>query len=197
VKPPIAVAGYQVLPDDLQWSGPLPRSVVIERIIASAGTWVKIGDPLFVVRGASGPVTFWSTFVGQIETLGYQSGQTLKQGRPLLALAVSGWLFRLNARMPFDTGVLLSSGEPGPHGPAGQIARLLVTVDKSGSRPVPWRTNCLLYVPEGRREISAIYEQPGMRSGTASVTVTIRRGRRPPLSYHAPRGVGANGRLRT
>lgn len=196
-KPPIAVAAYAVLPDDLQWSGPLPRSVVIDRIVATVGAWVKIGDPLFVARGVSGPVTFWSTFIGQIGALGYQSGQTLKQGRPLLTIAVSGWLFRPMARMPFDTGVLLTSGEPRKHGPAGQKPRLLVTTDKAGSRPAPWRASCLLHVPEGRHEISAIYEQPGLRFGTASITVTIRRGRRLPLSYEAPRSIGRSGKLRT
>jgi TIR domain len=197
-KLPTAVVGYHVLPEELQWSGPLPSSVVIDRVVARAGAWVKIGDPLFIAKGVNGPVTFWSTFIGLVETLGYQSGQTVLKGRPLLTLGVSGWLYRLNARMPFDTGILLTGGEPARHLDAtGQGSRLLVMVDNASSRPVPWRSSCLLYVPEGRHTISAIYEQPGMSFGAASVTVTIRRGRPVPLSYEAPRAAGHAGRLRT
>jgi len=197
-KPPIAVAGYQALPDELQWSGPLPRSVVVEHVVAKPGQWVKIGDPLFTARGINGPVTFWSTFIGLVDTVGYQSGQTVQQGRPALTLGVSGWLYRVHARMPFDTGILLTTGEPPRHLDAsGQASRLLVTVDNSASRPVPWRSSCLLYVPEGRHVVSAIYEQTGMSFGTASLTVTMHRGRRLPLSYAAPHAAGRAGRLRT
>lgn len=196
-KPPIAVAGYHVLPDELQWSGPLPRSVVIERVTARPGQWVKIGDPVFTARGINGPVTFWSTFIGLIDTVGYQSGQTVQQGRPVLTLGVSGWLYRVNARMPFETGILFTSGEPSRQLDAsGQASRLLVMVGSTASRPVPWRSSCLLYVPEGRHVISAVYEQPGMSFGTASVPVTIRRGQPSPLSYDAPHAAGRAGRLR-
>jgi hypothetical protein len=196
-RPPIAVAGYQVLPDDLQWSGPLPRSVVIEHVVARPGQWVKIGDPLFTARGVNGPVTFWSTFIGLVDTMGYQSGQTVQHGRPTLTLGVSGWLYRVNARMPFETGILFTTGEPARQLDAsGQASRLLVMVDNTASRPVPWRSSCLLHIPEGRHLISAVYEQPGMSFGTASVTVTIRPGRAIPLSYDAPHAAGRAGRLR-
>ncbi|HTT55301.1 MAG TPA: toll/interleukin-1 receptor domain-containing protein [Streptosporangiaceae bacterium] len=196
-KPPIAVPGYQVLPDDLQWSGPLPRSVVVERVAVTPGQWVKIGDPLFEARGINGPVTFWSTFIGQVAVVGYQSGQALQQGRPVLTLGVSGWLYRVNARMPFDTGILFTSGEPARQlGASGQAARLLVMVDNTASRPVPWRSSCLLYVPEGRHAISAVYEQPGMSFAAATAAVMIRRGRRLAVSYEAPRAAGRAGRLR-
>lgn len=196
-KPPIAVAGYQVLPDDLQWSGPLPRSVVIEHVVARPGQWVKIGDPLFTARGINGPVTFWSTFIGLVDTLDYQSGQTVRQGRAVLTLGVSGWLYRINARMPFETGILFTPGEPARQLDAsGQASRLLVMVDNTASRPVPWRSSCLLYVPEGRHVISTVYEQSGMSFGTASVTVTIRRGQPSPVSYDAPHAAGRAGRLR-
>jgi TIR domain len=197
-KPPIAAAGYQVLPDELQWSGPLPRSVVIEHVVARPGQWMKIGDPLFTARGINGPVTFWSTFIGLVDTVGYQSGQTVQQGRPVLTLGVSGWLYRINARMPFETGILFTTGEPARQLDAsGQASRLLVMADNTASRPVPWRSSCLLYVPAGRHVISAIYEQPGMSFGTASAPVTIRPGRAFPLSYDAPHAAGRAGRLRT
>ncbi len=196
--PPIAVAGYPVLPDDLQWSAPVTGSVVVERVAVSDGTWVKIGDPFFVLQSSTGLVTLWSTYIGQVQTLAYRRGQPLVPGRPLLTLAVSGWLFRPNARMPFDTGVLLASGAPSRRLDAtGTASRLLVMVDHAGSRPIPWNTNCLIYVPNGTHVFSAIYELKGSRMGTANETVKIRRGRRNALSYEPPRAVGGNGKLRS
>jgi biotin carboxyl carrier protein len=196
--PPIAVAGYPVLPDDLQWSAPVTGDVVVERVAVSDGTWVKIGDPLFVLRSSTGLVTVWSTYIGQIQTLACRKGQQVVPGRPLLTLAVSGWLFRPNARMPFDTGVLLASGAPSRRlDPAGTASRLLVMVDHTGSRPVPWNTNCLIYVPDGGHVFSAIYELHGSRTGTANEVVKIRRGRRVALSYEPPRTAGGSGKLRS
>jgi TIR domain-containing protein len=196
--PPIAVAGYPALPDDLQWSAKVTGSVVVERVAVSDGSWVKIGDPLFVLRTSTGLVTLWSTYIGQVQTLAYRKGQQLVPGQPLLTLAVSGWLFRPNARMPFDTGVLLASGAPSRWlDAAGTASRLLVMVDHAGSRPVPWSTNCLIYVPDGSHLFSAIYELKGSPTGTANETVKIRRGRRVALSYEPPRAVGGSGRLRS
>ena len=197
-QPPIAVSGYPVLAEDLQWSGPLMGNTVVERVAVRDGTWVKIGDPLFVLRSGSGPVTLWSTYIGQIQTLGYQAGQPLAPGRPLLTLAISGWLFRANARMPFDTGVLLASGAPSRRLDAnGASSRLLVTIDNAGSRPVPWHSTCLLYVPDGSHVFSAIYELSGSRCGTTSEAVKIRRGRRVAFSYESPRIAGGSGKLRS
>ena len=196
--PPIAVAGYPVVPDDLQWSAPVTGGVVVERVAVSDGTWVKIGDPLFVLRSSTGLVTLWFTYIGQVQTLAYRKGQPLVPGQPLLTLAVSGWLFRPNARMPFDTGVLLASGAPSRRLDAtGTASRLLVMVDHAGSRPVPWNTNCLIYVPDGTHVFSAIYELKGSRMGTANETVKIRRGRRIVLSYEPARAAGRNGKLRS
>jgi biotin carboxyl carrier protein len=198
VTPPIAVAGYPVTPHDLQWSAPVTGNVVVERVAVNDGTWVKIGDPLFVLRSNSGLVTLWSTYIGQVQTVACRPGQQLVPDRPLLTLAVSGWLFRGNARMPFDTGVLLASGAPSRRlDPTGAASRLLVTVDQAGSRPVPWNCNCLIYVPDGAHVLSAIYELRGSRIGTANETVRIRRGRRVALSYESPGAVGGSGKLRS
>jgi hypothetical protein len=196
--PPIAVVGYRVLPDDLQWSTKVTGSVVVERVAVSDGSWVKIGEPLLVLRSSTGLVTLWSTYIGQVQTLAYRKGQQLVPGQPLLTLAVSGWLFRPNARMPFDTGVLLASGAPSRWlDAAGTASRLLVMVNHAGSRPVPWNTNCLIYVPDGSHLFSAIYELKGSPTGTANETVKIRRGRRVALAYESPRAVGGSGRLRS
>ena len=91
---PDRVHDYPVLPEDLQWSGPVAGNVVVERFLVGEGAWVGIGDPLVMLRSESGPVTLWSTYIGQVETLYYQQGQPLVPGRPVLTLAVSGWLFR-------------------------------------------------------------------------------------------------------
>jgi biotin carboxyl carrier protein len=196
--PPIAVAGYPALPDDLQWSAKVTGSVVVERVAVSDGSWVKIGDPLFVLRTSTGLVTLWSTYIGQVQALAYRKGQHLVPGQPLLTLAVSGWLFRPNARMPFDTGVLLASGAPSRRfDAAGTASRLLVMVNHAGSRPVPWNTNCLIYVPDGSHLFSAIYELKGSPMATANETVKIRRGRPVALAYEPPRTVGASGKLRS
>ncbi len=198
LPPPFAFTGYPALPEDLLWSGPVAGNVVVDRIVAGRGAWVKIGDPLVVLRGESGPVTLRSTYIGQIEALYYQPGQALAPGRPLLTLAVSGWLFRVNFRMPFDTGVLLTSGTPSKKlDPANTASRLLVTVDNAGSRPVPWRISCLLYVPVGRHVISAIYEQAGSSFKATSEMVRIRSGKRVAMTYEAPHGVGRSGKLRS
>lgn len=196
--PPIAVAGYPALPDDLQWSAPAAGSVLVERVAVSDGAWVKIGDPLFVLRSSGGLVTLWSTYIGRVQALAYRTGEPLVPGRPLLTLAVSGWLFRASARMPFDTGVLLVSGAPSRRLDANGIAsRLLVMVDHGGSRPVPWNSTCLLYVPDGSHVLSAIYELRGSSLGTANEIVKIRRGSRVALSYEAPRAAGGSGKLRS
>jgi len=196
--PPIAVASYPALPHDLLWSATVTGSVTVERAAVTAGAWVKIGDPLFMLRSSSGPVTLWSAYIGQVQTLAYRKGQPLSPAQPLLTLAVSGWLFRPRARMPFDTGVLLVSGGPSRGLDAtGSASRLLVTVDGAGSRPVPWNSTCLIYVPEGRHKVSAIYELNGRILATANETVNIRRGMRAALSYEPPRTVGATGKLRS
>lgn len=194
--PPVALTGYPVLPGDLQWSSQVVGAVAVERIMVSSGAWVKIGDPLLVVGTAGGQVTLWSTYIGQIETVGYKDGESLEPDRPLLTLAVSGWLFRAGARMPFDTGVMLMSGTPSKRLDAtGTASRLLVTVDNAGSRPVPWRTRCLLHVPVGNHLVSAIYEQPGSGLGTANMSLTIHPGRWSSLTYKPPRRRGGNGQL--
>ncbi len=196
--PPVAVAGYPALPEDLQWSGPVTGSAVVERVAVSSGAWVKIGDPLFVLRSSMAPVTLWSTYIGQVQTLAYQAGQQLVPGRPMLTLAVSGWLFQAGARMPFDTGVLLASGAPSRRLDAtGAASRLLVMVDHAGSRPVPWNCTCLLCVPDGSHLLSVIYELRGRTLATANEIVRVRRGRRIALSYEAPRAAGGSGKLRS
>jgi hypothetical protein len=194
--PPVAFTGYPVLPGDLQWSSPVVGAAAVERIIVSSGAWVKIGDPLLVLGTAGGQVTLWSTYIGQIGTVGYKDGESLEPDRPVLTLAVSGWLFRAGARMPFDTGVMLMSGAPSKRLDAtGTASRLLVTVDNAGSRPVPWRTRCLLFVPVGNHLVSAIYEQLGYGLGTANMSLTIQAGRWSSLTYKPPRRGGGNGQL--
>ena len=194
--PPLAVKGFPALPEDLQWSAPVTGGVVVDRVAVSEGAWVKIGDPLFVLRSNGGLVTLWSTYIGQVETLAYRTGATLAPGRPLLTLAVSGWLHRPSARMPFDTGVLLMSGSPSRRlDSTGAASRLLVMVDNAGSRPVPWNSTCLLYVPEGSHMLSATYELRGSSVGTANEVVKIRRGKRIALSYEAPPAGGGSGKL--
>ncbi len=89
-KPPIAVADYPVLPDDLQWSAQVTGSVVVEQVAVSAGAWVKIGDPLLVLRSGTGLVTLWSTYIGQVQALTYRKGQPLIPGRPLLTRSYPG-----------------------------------------------------------------------------------------------------------
>jgi TIR domain len=196
--PPVAVSGYPVLPQDLQWSAPVTGNVVIERVTVTDGAWVKIGDPIAELRSTGGLVTLWSTYIGQIQALGYRKGQPLAPDRPLLTLAISGWLFRANTRMPFDTGVLLASGAPSRRLDAtGTVSRLLVMVDHAGSRPVPWNCTCLVYVPAGSHVFSAVYELRGSRFGTASETVKIYPGKRIALAYEPPRGAGGSGRLRS
>jgi TIR domain len=195
--PPIAFTNYPVLPEDLLWSGPVTGNVAVERVLVGAGTWVKIGDAVVVLRGEGGPVTLRSSYIGQVEALYYQNGQPLVQGLPLFALAVSGWLFRVNFRMPFDTGVLFSSGMPAKKFDAdGTASRLMVTVDNEGRRPVPWGSTSLLYVPAGRHVFSASYEQPGSSFKTVSEVVKIRSGKRIAMSYEAPRAAGRSGKLR-
>jgi biotin carboxyl carrier protein len=196
-SPPIGVVSYPVLPGELQWSAAVTTGVV-ERIAVSEGTWVKIGDPLLVLRSSGVSVTLWSTYIGQVQTLVCQEGQPLVPGRPVLTLAVSGWLFRPNARMPFNTGVLFASGAPSRWlDPAGAASRLLVLADHAGSRPIPWNSSCLIYVPTGSRVISAVYELRGVPVGTANETVRVRPGRLVALSYEPPRGVGGTGKLRS
>jgi hypothetical protein len=196
--PPIAVASYPALPHDLLWSTPVTGSVTVERAAVTGGDWVKIGDPLFMLRGSGGLVTLWSAYIGQVQTLAYRKAQPVEPGQPLLTLAVSGWLFRPGARMPFDTGVLLVSGGPSRALDAtGSASRLLVTVDGAGSRPVPWHSTCLIYVPEGRHKVSAIYELNGRILATANETLNIRRGIRAALSYEPPHALGGTGKLRS
>lgn len=198
LTPPIAFTDYPVLPEDLQWSGPVAGNVVVERFLVGEGAWVGIGDPLVMLRSESGPVTLWSTYIGQVEALYYQQGQPLVPGRPLLTLAVSGWLFRVNFRMPFDTGVMIASGTPPRKlDPTGTASRLLVTVDNAGSRPVPWRITCLLYVPVGNHVLSAIYEKPGSSFKATSEAVKVRGGKRIAMTYEAPHAVGRGGKLRS
>jgi hypothetical protein len=198
VTMPVAVTGYPVLPGELQWSGPVTSDSVIERIAVGAGAWVKIGDLLMVLRNMNGAVTIWSTYIGQVESLACQVGQPLMLNHPMLTLAVSGWLMRPGSRMPFDTGVLLTSGSPSRRlDPTGAASRLAVTTDGGGSRVVPWRSSCLLHVPAGSHVISAVYEQPGTRFTPLSKLVKIRRGRRVALTYEAPYTYGKNGKLRS
>ena len=196
--PPIAFTNYPVLPEDLLWSGPVTGNVAVERVLVGAGTWVKIGDAVAVLRSESGPVTLRSSYIGQVEAPYYQNGQPLVHGLPLFALAVSGWLFRVNFRMPFNTGVLFSSGMPAKKFDAGgRASRLMVTVDNEGRRPVPWRSTSLLYVPAGSHVLSAIYEQPGSSFKSVSEVVKIRSGKRIAMSYEAPRAAGRSGKLRS
>jgi molecular chaperone DnaK len=195
---PIAATGYPVLPGDMQWSGPLTGDSVVERIAVGPGAWVKIGDLLMVLRGMNSVVTIWSTYIGRIESLACQVGQPLVLNQPMLTLAVSGWLMRPNCRMPFDTGLLLTSGSPSHKlDPAGTVARLAVTVDNAGRRLVPWRARCLLHVPAGSHVFSAIYEQPGTRFTPVSKLIKIHRGKRIALTYEAPYAYGKNGKLRS
>ena len=90
-----------------------------------------------MLRSESGPVTLVSTYIGQVETLYYQ------QGQPLVRVArrdacLSGWLFRVNFRMPFDTGVMIASGTPPRKlDPTGTASRLLVTVDNAAVAQCP------------------------------------------------------------
>jgi hypothetical protein len=195
--PAVAFTNYPVLPEDLQWSGPVAGNVVIDRIHAAEKAWVKIGDPIVAVRSDSGPVTFWSTYIGQVEALYYQNGQPLTPGRPLFSLAVSGWLFRPNFRMPFDTGVLVAPGMPSKKLDAtGTTSRLMVNVDNTGGRPVPWGASTLLHVPAGNHLISAIYQLQGSSFEAATQAVRIRSGQRIAMSYEAPRAPGRSGKLR-
>jgi hypothetical protein len=107
-------------------------------------------------------------------------------------------LFRINFRMPFDTGVLLTSGVPPKKLDAtGTASRLMVSVDHGGNRPVPWGANCLLYVPPGSHMLSAIYEKPGSSFKAVSEIVKIRNGKRIAMTYEAPHGVGRSGKLRS
>ncbi len=172
-KPPIAFAAYDVFLPDLQWSGPLAGAVMVEQVVARPGTWIKIGDPIAVVRCGQGPVTLWSTFIGYVERLGCRKGELVVPGRPVLTLSVSGWLHRREARIPLTTGVLITSGVP--LGPA-VAGRLLVTTDGAASRPVPWRATALLFVPLGTHVITAIFDQPGVRPASSSQTVRVRAG---------------------
>jgi hypothetical protein len=196
-RPPIAFTDYPVLPEDLQWSGPMAGNVVIDRLHVAEKTWVKIGDPVVSVSSASGPVTLRSTYIGQIEALYYRNGQPLIPGRPLFSLAVSGWLFRVNFRMPFDTGVLVTPGMPSKKLDAtGTASTLIVNVDNTGGRPVPWGASSLLYVPAGSHLISVVYQQQGSSFGAGSQIVRIRSGQRLAMSYEAPRAMGRSGKLR-
>jgi hypothetical protein len=196
-RPPIAFTDYPVLPEDLQWSGPVAGNVVVDRLHVAEKAWVKIGDPVVSVSSASGPVTLRSTYIGQIEALYYRNGQPLIPGRPLFALAVSGWLFRVNFRMPFDTGVLVTPGMPSKKLDATATAStLIVNVDNTGGRPVPWGASSLLYVPAGSHLISVVYQQQGSSFGAGSQIVKIRNGQRVAMSYEAPRAMGRGGKLR-
>jgi hypothetical protein len=198
MTPPVGVAAYPVFPGDLQWSGPVTADSVVERIAVGEGTWVKVGDLLLVLRSMNSVVTLWSTYTGRVESLSCQVGLPLMPDQPVLTLAVSGWLFQVNARMPFDTGVLLTSGSPSRKlDPTGTAARVTVTVDNAGGRPVPWRSRCLLYVPAGSHVLSVIYEQPGTHFAPVTKVVKIRSGKRVPLTYEAPYAYGKNGRLRS
>jgi hypothetical protein len=100
--------------------------------------------------------------------------------------------------MPFDTGVLLTSGSPSRRvDPTGTASRLAMTVDNAGGRLIPWRARCLLYVPVGSHMLSVIYEHPGARFAPVSRVVMVHRGKRIPLTYDAPLAYGKNGRLRS
>lgn len=196
--PPLAVRGYPVLPDEVTWSAPVTGGVAVQRVTTAEGAWVKIGDPLFVLRTGTGAVTLWSAFIGQVEALAYREGEALVPGRPLLTLAVSGWLFRPRARMPFHTGVLLASGRPSPRlDPGGGASRLLLLTDQAASRPVPWHSTCLLYVPVGTHVLSAIYELHGSITANTSRTMIIHNGKPSTLLYEAPLTRGGTGRLRS
>jgi hypothetical protein len=196
--PPIASTNYLVLPEDLLWSGPAMGNLAVERVLVGEGRWVKIGDALVVLRSQNGPITLRSAYIGRVEVLYYRNGQPLVQGRPLLSLAVSGWLFRANFRMPLDTGVLFTSGMPAKKlDAAGTASRLMVTVDNEGGRPVPWGGTSLLYVPPGSHLLSAVYEQPGSSFQSASRMVKIRSRQRIAMSYEAPRATGRSGKLRS
>jgi biotin carboxyl carrier protein len=198
VTMPIAVTGYPVLPGEMQWSGPVPGDSVIERIAVGVGAWVKIGDLLMVLRSMNSVVTIWSTYIGRVESLACQVGQPLMLNQPMLTLSVSGWLLRPGSTMPFDTGVLLTSGSPSRKlDPTGTASRLAVTIDSAASRLVPWRSRCLLHVPAGSHVFSAIYEQPGTRFTPISKIVKIHRGKRAALTYEAPYVYGKNGKLRS
>ena len=107
---PIAFIDYPVLPEDLQWSGPVAGNVVVERFLVGE-VMVGIGDPLVMLRSESGPVTLWSTYIGQVEAP-ISTGPAASPGSSVAHVAVSGWLFRVNFRMPFDTGVMIASGTP-------------------------------------------------------------------------------------
>ncbi len=195
---PIAVTGYPVLPGEMQWSGPLTGDSVIEKVAVGVGAWVNIGDLLLVLRNSSSVVTIWSTFIGRVESLACQVGQPLMLNQPMLTLAVSGWLLRGGSRMPFDTGLLLTTGSPSRKlDPAGTASRLAVTVNNAGKRYVPWRASCLLHVPAGSQAVTAIYEQPGTRFTPLSKLIKIRRGKQIALTYEAPYAYGKNGKLRT
>jgi hypothetical protein len=195
---PIAVPDYPVLPGDLQWSGPVTGQSVVERVAVGPGSWVKIGDLILVLRSMDSVVTLWSTYIGRVESLACRVGQPLTMDRPVLTVAVSGWLFRLNFKPPFDTGLLLTSGSPSRRlDPMGAASRLVVTVDNAGRRRVPWRARSLLHVPVGSHVISAMYEQPGVPVAVASKVVKIHKGRRTPLTYEAPLAYGKNGKLRS
>lgn len=196
-SPPLAFTNYPVLPEDLQWSGPVGGNAVADQLFAAEKTWVKIGDPVVSVRSDSGPVTLWSTYIGRIAALYHRAGQPLVPGRPLFSLAVSGWLFRPNFRMPFDTGILLAAGVPSKKvDAAGTASRLMVNVDNTGGRPVPWGASSLLYVPPGNHVISVLYQQQGLSFEAATANVRIRNGQRIAMSYEAPRALGRSGKLR-
>ena len=195
--PPIAFTDYPVLPEDLQWSGPAAGNVVVDRLLVAERAWVKIGDPVVALSSGSGPVTLRSAYIGQVEALYYRNGQPLIPGRPVFSLAVSGWLFRANFRMPFDTGVLLAPGMPSKKlDAAGTASTLMVNVDNAGGRPVPWGASSLLYLPAGSHLISAIYQQQGSSFKAASQIVKIRSGQRVAMSYEAPRALDRSGKLR-
>jgi hypothetical protein len=196
-SPPLAFTNYPVLPEDLQWSGPLGGNAAADQLFVADKTWVKVGDPVMSVRSDSGPITLWSTYIGRIEALHLRAGQPLVPGRPLFSLSVSGWLFRPNFRMPFDTGILLATGRPSKKLDAtGAVSRLMINVDNTGGRPVPWGASSLLYVPAGAHVISVIYQQQGLSFEAATASVRIRSGQRIAMSYEAPRALGRSGKLR-
>jgi len=195
---PIAVTGFPVHPGDLQWSGPVPADSVVERVAVTPGSWVGIGDLILVLRSMDSAVMLWSTYIGKIESLDCQAGQPLVPDQPLLTLGVSGWLYRANFRMPFDTGVVLTSGSPSRKlDPTGTASRLAMTVDNTGGRLIPWRASSLLYVPVGNHVLSVIYEHPSMRFPPVNRVVRVHSGKRIPLTYDAPLSYGKIGRLRT
>jgi hypothetical protein len=192
------VHGYPVLPDDLQWSGPLSGVVSVEHVFATPQTWVKIGDPLITLTGNQGIVTLFSTYIGVVEAVYILDGQVLYRDRPLFSMAVSGWLLRGNARSPFETGVIVVSGIPSRRvDPSGTSSQLFITVDNAGRRPVPWNATCLLSVPAGDHVISAIYAQSGANPAAANQAVRIRGGSRQMLTYEAPGKLDKIGKLRS